>query len=106
MSNQLKESLRKKMDVTPSAQFDSAFFDKLEKSKKPGIFSSWITWAVSGCATASVLFIALTNYHLPNKHAFSHKEYIENALEIQGDLNEGIDPVEPSDLTVSSLDEI
>lgn len=106
MSNQLKESLRKKMDVTPSTQFDSLFFDKLEKSRKPSVFSNWITWAVSGCATASVLFIALSNYHIPTRHAFNHQEYVENALEIQGDLNESVVPLESSDLTVNTLDEI
>lgn len=105
MSNQLKDALKKKMDVTPSSDFDSAFFEKLEKSKKPRLFSNWVTWAVSGCATASVLFIAITNYNVPGPQRVNQREFVENALEIQGALNEGISPIE-SDLTVSVSDEI
>ncbi len=95
------------MDVHASAHFDSTFFEKLEKSKKrPSVFASWITWAISGCATASVLFMAITNYNLPSSHAFNHQEYVENVLEIQGAINEGVAPVEPSDLTGNTTDEI
>lgn len=105
MSNQLKDALKKKMDVTPSSDFDSTFFEKLEKSKKPRLFSNWVTWAVSGCATASVLFIAISNYNIPGHKPVTQREFVENALEIQGALNEGISPID-SDLTVSFTDEI
>lgn len=106
MSNELKKSLIKKLDIKPSSGFDAAFFDKLEKTKKrPGVFSNWITWAVSGCATASVLFIAINNYN-SHKHSFNHQEYVESVLEIQRSMSEEIANEDIDDLTIIPSDEI
>ncbi len=105
--SKLKESLIKKMDITPSKNFDAAFFEKLESEKsRPKIFSKWITWAISGLATASVLFIAITNYNTAPKHAFNHKEYVESVLEIQSTFNDEITDSATNDLTVMPSDEI
>lgn len=106
MSN-LKESLIKKMDVQPSKDFDAAFFEKLEREKsRPKIFSKWITWAVSGLATASVLFIAITNHNTAPKHSFDHQEYVESVLEIQSTFNDDLSDTNMNDLTVMPSDEI
>lgn len=109
MSKQLKEALVNKMDVKPSAHFDAAFFNKLEKEKnRPLFFSNWIAWAISGCACASVLFVTFTNnqphYRPIAKSTINHQEYLESALEFQNTLNEDVSP--DSDLTGSSTDEI
>lgn len=110
MSDNLKKSLQKKMNVTPSADFDARFFTKLEQEKKrPGVFANWITWAISGCATASVLFIAINNYNATQR-TFNHKEYVETAMEIQNtmteDISEDISNDDMIDLTSVSADEI
>lgn len=106
MSNELKKSLINKMDIKPSSGFDAAFFDKLEKSKKrPSVFSNWITWAVSGCATASVLFIAINNYNT-QRPSFNHQEYVESVLEIQRSMSEEIVNEDMDDLTIIPSDEI
>lgn len=107
MSNNLKKALLKKMDHSSSQNFDALFFEKLEKekAKKPGVFSNWIAWAISGCATASVIFIAATNYNIP-AHSFNHQEYVESALEIQSTINDDISNDDMIDLTTSSPDEI
>lgn len=106
MSNELKKSLIKKLDVKPSSNFDAAFFDKLEKSqKRPGVFSNWITWVVSGCATASVLFIAINNYNSHN-HSFNHEKYVESVIEIQQSMTEEIANEDMDDLTIIPSDEI
>ena len=107
MSNKLKESLIKKTDIMPSVNFDSSFFDKIEAAKKrPGVFSNWITWTITGCATASVLFIAVTSYNLSARRTFNHQEYVESVLEIQSTVNEEISQDEMIDLTSFSSDEI
>lgn len=106
MSNKLKQSLVEKMEIKPSSDFDSRFFEKLEKQKKrPGVFANWLTWAISGCATASVLFIAINSYKVPTA-TFNHKEYIDTALEIQSAMTEEITNDGMSDLTSSAVDEI
>ncbi|MBY0413226.1 MAG: hypothetical protein K2Q18_03630 [Bdellovibrionales bacterium] len=105
MSDSLKRSLKKKMAVAPSSDFDSKFFAKLEKEKRPSVFSNWLTWAVSGCATASVLFIAINNYNQTHR-GFDHKEYVEAAMEIQNTMTEDISTDDMIDLTTSSSDEI
>lgn len=102
----LKKSLAEKLDVKPSSDFDSRFFEKLEKEKKrPRVFANWLTWAISGCATASVLFIAINSYRVPTQ-TFNHKEYVESALEIQSAMTEDITSDSTVDLTSSSYDEI
>lgn len=102
----LKKSLIEKLDVASSTDFDSRFFEKLEKEKKrPRIFTRWFTWVISGCATASVLYIAITSTHTPAP-AFNHREYIESALEIQSAMTDEITIVGTVDLTTSSYDEI
>ena len=107
MSMKLKESLVKKMDVKPSAGFDDKFFARLDKENtRPGVFASWLTWAISGCATASVLFIAVNNYNVPARHSFNHKEYVESVLEIQKTFNEDVSSDEMIDLTTTASDEI
>jgi hypothetical protein len=104
--SELKKSLIEKLDVKPSSDFDSRFFEKLEKEKKrPRVFASWLTWAISGCATASVLFIAITSYRVPT-NSFNHKEYVESALEIQSAMTEESFVDGTVDLTSSSYDEI
>ena len=106
MSNELKKSLINKMDIKPSSGFDAAFFDKLEKTKKrPGVFSNWVTWAVSGCATASVLFIAISN-HNTQRNSFNHMEYVESVIEIQRSMTEEIASEDMDDLTIIPSDEI
>lgn len=108
MSNNLKRSLSEKVGETASPDFDSRFFEKLEKQKqqkRPGVFSNWITWAISGCATASVLFIAINTYKVPNA-TFNHKEYVEAAMEIQSTMDESITGDMSADLTSSAVDEI
>lgn len=106
MSNKLKQSLVEKMDMKPSPDFDSRFFEKLEKEKKrPRVFASWLTWAISGCATASVLFIAINSYKVPTA-TFNHKEYVDTALEIQSAMTDDVTSDETSDLTSPSYDEI
>lgn len=102
----LKKSLVEKLDVKPSSDFDSRFFEKLEKEKKrPGVFANWLTWAISGCATASVLFIAINSYRVPAP-TFNHKEYVESALEIQSAMTDDITSDGTVDLTSSTVDEI
>lgn len=102
----LKKSLVEKLDVKPSSDFDSRFFEKLEREKKrPRVFASWLTWAISGCATASVLFIAINSYRVPAP-TFNHKEYVESALEIQSAMTDDITSEGTVDLTSSSYDEI
>ena len=106
MSNKLKESLVEKMDMKSSPDFDSRFFKKLEKQqKRPRAFASWLTWAISGCATASVLFIVINSYKVPTA-TFNHKEYIDTALEIQSAMTEDITNDGMSDLTSPAYDEI
>lgn len=108
MSKKLKDTFNSKMDVKPSNGFDSAFFSKLEKAqKKPKLFSHWISWAVSGCATASVLFFAVTNYNVPSRSQQQYsEEYIQSVIEIQDTLNEGITSDEAIDLTSADIDAI
>ncbi len=108
MSKKLKDTFNAKMDIKPSADFDSSFFTKLEKvQKKPGVFSNWIAWAISGCATASVLFFAVTNYNVPTRsNSVSHEEYIQSVIEVQDTLDEGIVTDDMMDLTTSSPDAI
>ena len=106
MSNKLKQSLVEKYDVKSSADFDSRFFEKLRSEQnRPKIFANWLTWAISGCAMASVLFIAINSYRVPTA-AFNHREYVETVLEIQSSMTEGITSDEMSDLTSSLVDEI
>jgi hypothetical protein len=105
MSAPLKKSLINKMDVNSSPDFDVRFFEKLDEQKKrPSSFANWLTWAVSGCATASVLFIAVTSYNFPDRHSFNHKEYVDSVLEIQKTVNEDIS--RDADLTSHHHDEI
>jgi hypothetical protein len=102
----LKKSLIEKLDIKPSSDFDSRFFEKLGKEKKrPRVFASWLTWAVSGCATASVLYLAITGNH-PPAPAFNHREYVESAVEIQSAMTDDITIAGTVDLTTSSYDEI
>lgn len=104
--SELKKSLVEKLDVKTSSDFDSRFFEKLEKEKKrPRVFASWLTWAISGCATASVLFIAITSYRVPAP-AFNHREYVESALEIQSAMTDDTSFDGTVDLTTSAVDEI
>lgn len=106
MSNKLKQSLIEKIEVEPSKDFDSRFFEKLRNEQtRPPVYASWLTWAVSGCATASVLFFAINSYRTPLT-TFNHREYIETALEIQSAMNDVINSDEMSDLTSASVDEI
>ena len=106
MSNQLKRSLIEKMAVNPSKDFDTRFFEKLRNDqKRPRLFAHWFTWAISGCATTSVLFLAINSYRVPTT-TFNHREYVETALEIQTAINEVITSEEMSDLTSASVDEI
>lgn len=106
MSNKLKQSLVEKMDIKSSPDFDARFFEKLAKEqKRPRAFASWLTWAISGCATASVLFIAINSYKVPTA-TFNHKEYVDTALEIQSAMTDDIVSDETSDLTSPSYDEI
>lgn len=110
MKNSLKQSLIKKMDVTPSADFDKHFFQKLDKANRPGVFANWITWAVSGLATASVLFISINTFNSPHvrhkTHAFNHKEFVESAMDIQQSMSEEIINDDMIDLTTLPSDEI
>lgn len=104
--SELKKSLIEKLDVKSSSDFDSRFFEKLEKDKKrPRVFANWLTWAISGCATASVLFIAINSYRVPAP-TFNHKEYVESALEIQSAMTDDITSDGTVDLTTSTYDEI
>ena len=104
--SKLKQSLIEKMDVSASPDFDARFFEKLKHQKKrPGVFANWLTWAISGCATASVLFIAINTYRVP-VHTFNHQEYVEAALEIQSTMTEDITNDGIVDLTSLSYDEI
>lgn len=106
IANKLKKSLTEKMDVPVSSDFDARFFEKLNHQKKrPGVFANWLTWAISGCATASVLFIAINSYRVP-VHTFNHQEYVEAALEIQSTMTEDITSDATVDLTSLSYDEI
>ena len=106
-NDSLKKAFLEKTDTQPSKGFDEQFFLKLEKEKsRPKSFATWITWAVSGCATASVLFIAITNYNSTHSHAFNHQEYVESVLEVQRDFNEDISTDETIDLTTATTDEI
>ena len=106
MSEKLKQSLIEKMDVNPSKDFDARFFEKLRsQQKRPRLFANWLTWAISGCATASVLFIAINSYRVPTT-TFNHREYVQTALEIQSSMNEVFTSEEMSDLTGASVDEI
>lgn len=105
--NSLKESLIKKTEVQPSKNFDATFFEKLEREKsRPRIFTKWITWTISGLATASVFFIAITNYNSAPQHAFNHQEYVESVLEIQGTFNDDLSDPNTNDLTAMPSDEI
>ena len=106
MTNKLKQSLIEKIDVNSSKDFDARFFEKLSREqKRPRLFANWLTWAISGCATASVLLLAINSYRVPTS-TFNHREYVETALEIQTTMNEVITSDEMSDLTGSSVDEI
>lgn len=106
MSNKLKQSLVEKISVQSSPDFDSRFFEKLSaEQKRPKIFASWLRWAISGCATASVLFIAINSYRVPTA-TFNHREYVETVLEIQSSMTEDVASDEISDLTSSFVDEI
>jgi hypothetical protein len=105
MSNGLKQSLIKKLDVNPSPNFDSQFFEKLEREKKrPSLFSNWITLLVSGCAMASVLFVAI-NVSSP-RASFNHREYVDSVLEVQRSMTEDITDDDMIDLTSVPSDEI
>lgn len=109
MKNGLKLALIKKMDVTPSENFDAQFFAKLEDVRRPSVFSNWVTWMVSGLATASVLFISINSFNSPHsshKHSFNHREYVESVLEIQQSMGEEISNDEMMDLTSLTSDEI
>lgn len=106
MSN-LKKALTKKMDIHPSSGFDAAFFEKLDRKKSSfNFFSKWITWSVTGLATASVLFITITSYNKASKHSFNHAEYVESVLDIQSSFEEDNSDFNASDLTISTSDEI
>ena len=106
MSDKLKQSLIEKMDVNPSKDFDARFFEKLSsEQKRPRHFANWLTWAISGCATASVLFMAIISFRVPTT-TFNHREYVQTALEIQSSMNEVFTSEEMSDLTGASVDEI
>lgn len=106
MSN-LKKSLVKKMDISPSNNFDAEFFKKLEHTKgQPKLFSKWTTWIISGLATTSVLVFAITNYHVSPKHAFNHQEYVDSVLEMQSSFDESIIDDNTIDLTTLPSDEI
>lgn len=108
MSKKLKDSFNSKMDIKTSSQFDSTFFAKLEKTQKgPKLFSHWLGWAISGCATASVLFFAVTHYNVPVRPiAATHEEYIQSVIDIQDTLDEGVASEEMMDLTTASSDAI
>ncbi len=106
MDSELKKALINKTQNQKSPDFDAAFFEKLEKVKnRPKVFSGWLTWAISGCATLCVLFIAVTSYNTPVKRTFNHSEYINSAIEIQNSLNEDVS-VDDLDLTSKEYDEI
>ena len=103
--NDLKKALIEKTHIEKSANFDSAFFAKLEKERH-GIFSGWFAWAISGCATLCVLFMAVTTYNAPVQRSFNHGEYINSTLEIQSSMDEDVSSVDLEGLTTSSYDEI
>ncbi|MBC7712765.1 MAG: hypothetical protein H7177_05475 [Rhizobacter sp.] len=73
---------------------------------RPKVFSKWITWVISGCATASVLTIAISTYNAQPRHAFNHKEYIDSMLELQDTVNDNISDDNMNNLTVVHSDEI
>jgi hypothetical protein len=109
MKNGLKQALVKKLEVTPSETFDAQFFEKLEVARRPGVFSNWITWMVSGLATASVLFISINSFNSPHnlhRSSFNHREYVESVLEIQQSMTEEISNDDMIDLTTLTADEI
>lgn len=106
MDSELKKALISKTQNQKSPDFDAAFFEKLDREKsRPKVFASWLTWAVSGCATLCVLFIAVTTYNTPGKPSFNHKEYVNSAIEIQNSLNEDAS-LDDLDLTSQDYDEI
>jgi hypothetical protein len=109
MSKNLKDSFNKKMDIKSSKDFDSLFFKKLEKEKsKSNIFSQYFTWIISGCATISIIFLAVNNFHT-TRHSFNHQEYIDSVIEMQSSIDENVSsdiPAEGLDLTTSQSDEI
>jgi hypothetical protein len=106
MKNGLKQSLIKKLDITPSAKFDAQFFEKLEKTNRHKGFSNWVTLAISGCATASVLFISISSYNAAHRATFNHREYVESVLEVQQSMTEEISNDDMIDLTSLFSDEI
>lgn len=110
MGKNLKETFVKKMDIKSSKDFDSQFFKKLEAQKsKPSFFAHYFTWAISGLATLSIIFIAINNYHMTSKTSLNHQEYIESVIEMQNTIDENVYsdmPEESLDLTTSQADEI
>jgi hypothetical protein len=90
MSRKLKDTFNKKMDLQATPGFDSAFFKKLEKERKPNFFSRYLTWAISGCATLSVLAIAINTYHVTPQHSFNHKEYVETVIDLQSSFDDSV----------------
>jgi hypothetical protein len=103
----LKKSLIKKTEIEVSKKFDDVFFEKLHNEQaRPKVFSTWITWLISGFATASVLFIAISSYNLRPHHAFNHNEYIDSMLELQDTVNDGISDDNRINLTVMHTDGI
>ena len=97
-----REALNLWMNDDLSFDEIGVIFEKLAIEKvRPKLFSDRLTWALSGFATLTVLFIAVTNYHTPIKRSFNHTEYISSAIEIQNSLNEDISG---DDLDLTSLD--
>lgn len=112
MSKKLKEAFIAKMDVKTSPDFDSQFFKKLEKEKArktSRLFSPNLTWLISGCATLSVLFIAINSYEAPKKAPFHHKEYVEAVIDVQNSFDDSVtndNASDTADLTISPANEI
>jgi hypothetical protein len=104
---QLKNSLNNKLNIKPSKNFDIIFFEKLAKEQaRPKTFSIRRPWLITGLATATALFIFITNYNVPPRHTFNHKEYIDTMLEFQNSANDGLADDRMIDLTTIASDEI
>lgn len=92
MNDKLKNSFNAKLEITPSRDFDKVFFEKIKNEKhkflKP--FSQWLPWTLSAGITAMVIVISFTNNPFAPSHAFSHREYVQNVIEIQNSFDESV----------------
>ena len=80
--NELKKNFNKKMEVSPSLNFDVTFAKKLQNqqvSKK-----TWLKkWVLASGSVFAVFFVFLFSVQLYNEKAYPHHQYINTLLELE-----------------------